>query len=183
MCRILRSGGDGGALFVGDSLSQEFEFSLKNALLRQGYNSSAPDYDTNRGCDFGIGRTTRAAIELCPPTDDGWELMVQAIRADRNIFLAAKDEDIKDRVSNFEESNLFTKLFVAQSPALLVMNRGAHFEPSSKVITDLNRSLHFIFCKNPNTSVVFRSTVPGHFQYDRDFFKHLIPRFRQNGTT
>mmetsp|Transcript_37560 Transcript_37560/g.83959 ORF Transcript_37560/g.83959 Transcript_37560/m.83959 type:complete len:459 (-) Transcript_37560:189-1565(-) len=174
-CRIIRSGTDGGALFVGDSLSLAFEFSLKNALLQEAYNSSA-EYATARGCDMS-NKKVRAAVKLCPKAADGWELWVGSVRADRNLLLYTEEElyiKIKDDKSNFEESPGFTAIFLEKSPSLLVMNRGAHYEPTPKVLRDLNRTLSFIFCESPGTSVVFRATVPGHFHPDTDFFKEPL---------
>ena len=120
-------------------------------------------------------KKVRAAVKLCPNAADGWELWVGGVRADRNLLLSTEEElDIKDSESNFEESPGFTAKFVEKHPSLLVMNRGAHYEPTIKVLRDLNRTLTFIFCESPGTSVVFRATVPGHFHPDAVFFKEPL---------
>jgi len=122
-------------------------------------------------------KKVRAAVKLCPKAADGWELWVGSVRADRNLLLYTEEElyiKIKDDKSNFEESPGFTAIFLEKSPSLLVMNRGAHYEPTPKVLRDLNRTLSFIFCESPGTSVVFRATVPGHFHPDTDFFKEPL---------
>jgi len=180
MCQMLHQKSDrgvDGVSFAGDSLTAAFEFSLKNAFLREGYdpNSSVP-YSSARGCNS-------LQTNYCPGQTDGWELMVHSTRNDRNLFLAKKNgtsvidvpwtygDILKDVKSNFIEDPSLAMNFMNHPPALVILNRGAHYEPTPKVIRDLNGTLNFIFCQSPNTSVIFRGTVPGTATPEADFFR------------
>lgn len=179
MCQLLQvpSGrGVTGVHFAGDSMAAAFEFSFKN-MLKRDENITTAYYSSERGCMI--------PHLLCPKQPDGWVLKSRVTRNDRNLFLtdlnrSAHVHVLRDTSANFLEDQALTVEFVDHPPALLVLNRGAHFEPTSKVIRDLNGTLNFVFCQSPNTSAVFRATVSGSEDPTADFFRN--PDVKVNNT-
>jgi hypothetical protein len=145
----VRQSGDG-VLFIGDSMNELFSRTLANAFM------------------IKEGKCSQRLLGYLPCVDAGekWEMKLDAARSDR-LYLV--DNAVEDEVNNFHDRPF--KSFLHRDPpySLIVMNRGAHFEPTEKVILDLNVTLNYIFSES-KASVVWRSTVSGHDNTELNFF-------------
>jgi hypothetical protein len=112
--------------------------------------------------------------QLCPAGGPAVDLSVQ--RSDRLQLVDVEQIDTK---KNFYDLP-FIRLFSSVQPvSFVVLNRGAHYEETPKVIKGLQAVLAFLFCQNPKVSVIWRTTVPGIENPNADFFKAPLKKYEE----
>ena len=122
----------GDILIVGDSLSQEFDMTLLNAL---------------KNCNRYI---------QCAGEEPGFKVLMA-----RNDYLeisgAQRGQHSKYQVPFYNEIILQDKSIKA-----IIFNRGAHFEPSVNYTSNLEFLFSSLQKDRPDINVYFRNTPPGH---------------------
>ena len=135
-CRVMKDRGN--ITIVGDSVNKQFHASIKEAFL----------LNSKQQC------TNLADIDVfsCP---------------DYNITVSFYRNDLLSLITTNESftHHAHEKIWVSNlshnQPSLLILNRGAHFENDSKLITDINQTFSFLRIHHPKASIVWRNTPPG----------------------
>lgn len=142
ICRVL----DGRPIiFVGDSIQQTFAYSLLEA-------TSTPCKDSKLSVSASISCATFPDVGVFFARNDRLSL-----HDDRWAHWNQVEGDFLETP--------WSHLLEAHPKALVIINRGAHFEPTPKVLDDLTVTLTYITEQFPNASVVWRNTPHGHVDF------------------
>jgi hypothetical protein len=146
VCGAMKKAG-GGILVVGDSISGQFLETLKNAFFKS-------DSTFGRECCLGIDCSYHINHMPCTENiEDDMQLNYQ-----RNDILSLREEAHSDEGANIYE---FPWMDMVRGHAMVVLNRGAHFQPTEVVLPELNETMYWLRKNHPNVTIVFRNTVPG----------------------
>lgn len=59
---------------------------------------------------------------------------------------------------------------------ILLLNRGAHYQPPYDVLHDLHETFQYLSVHHPQVTVIFRDTYPGHMNANSLFHQPPLPR-------
>jgi hypothetical protein len=147
-------------MFVGDSITLQFGTAMLNAVY-----DHVP-YQCNPDLTF----FTTGMYEIkCPSNIKNFRL--QIVRNDRLSLVLRKAVN----TNNFTRQNKFIEftwlpLINIIQPAILVLNRGAHFENTSVVLDSLREAFSYVYEHHPNTTVIWRNTPRGVEDHKEEFF-------------
>jgi len=179
MCRLLSNHN---VLMLGDSLQNEWFYSLTSALIQSTFNhpegktwacSHDPKFMkaySGKGGDVPY-QIIDASIINCGHNK------LFFLRHD-HFFLSHKNAFYNRTVSGVEEMEgagwhqLLETDF--DHVDLLIVNRGAHYVPDHVLLREINETLTFMTQQyGSRISIIFRSTAPGHANYDET--RYLAP--------
>lgn len=154
----------GNWMAVGDSTTTQFSISVMNSIfqsyraqLRSSSSSSAPPPNP-----LPIEKTCAVCDYMCA---HAYELPeCNATFSDfRNDILSLTLKDITDNFGNIHEKPWMPHI-ASQNISLLILNRGAHYQNTSKVLHDLNTTLSSYLRSNfPHTNIIFKNTPHGNW--------------------
>ena len=146
MCEIMENRGN--ILMVGDSVHHLHYLSFQNLFyVNEGIRTCPEERDTLPNCH---------------------NLSLYYVR---NDFLSTINSAVIDETKGSSSQQYpWIDLIDEKNISLMIINRGAHYKPDEELIADINSTLHFIFSRHPNMSVVWRNTPHGHADYQRFIF-------------
>jgi len=179
MCHLLRNHN---VLMLGDSLQDEWFYSLTSALIRSTF-------------DHPAGNTWACSHDpkfMNAYSGNGGDVPYQII--DTSIFNCGNSKLYNLRHDHFFLSHkdaIYNRTVLTQEELygagwhhlletdlahvdLLVVNRGAHYVPDHVLLKEINQTLTFMKQQyGHRISIIFRSTAPGHANYDET--RYLAP--------
>lgn len=151
MCLLLANES---VMMVGDSLQEEFYFSLLSSVWK--YNDPAT-------CNPSPIETIKCGG--ISSTSDSFK--VSFIRNDY-LSLTTTNTDT--------EHEWITKLDLYKT-TILILNKGAHYKNDDEMISNLKITLSYVQNNYPHIQIFYRSTVPGHLNYQQYFNSFPIKEF------
>lgn len=146
MCKILNGRS---IMVVGDSINEEFYFSLLSAML------------INSSCD-----TSTLKSVSCP---NGPSFTISTARNDRVTIISGDIITPRDQHMSHDIEQGWHNRILSENISIVVLNRGAHYDPDSKFLAELNKTLHYLTRVHPHLTVIFRNTPPGHDNHTLNF--------------
>jgi len=155
-------------LIIGDSISEEFSQAFLEAFD-----------DINAPCNPDI--LYKITTVPCPNAP---EFKVQYIRNDilSTVTMDNYDNNTHTRRTDMCESclnyeNVIECEWVNRidlfNASLIIMNRGAHYYDTERVLSEMNNTLLYLSRYHSNVSILFRNTPYGHLEFDDTF--HSAP--------
>lgn len=160
MCKMLT---DRNMLVLGDSISEEFFYSLASAVIQA--NETCPKTKEFKSAYFGVGGLS--PYQQITTSKFGCSNSVLSyLRHD--YFLMSQEGDKYAHSTDPTNYGMGWPVIMHQlNTALLVVNRGTHFVDDDIAIPELNATLNAIREKHGNKiSIIFRSTAPGHTDFN-----------------
>lgn len=146
-------------MIVGDSMSGQFGASFMNRM----------SLDDPEQCYSDIGVYSSGMFEIRCSHLRLPNFRYVIVRNDRLSLVTKRQVTSgKEKFADFVESP-WMRLMNVTRPSLIILNRGAHFESTSKVIKDIGRALKYIFQSYPDTTVIWRNTPRGVENYTATF--------------
>jgi hypothetical protein len=140
----------GGILIIGDSINQQLYYILLNAFYAQ----------ANTTC-LNCVRSTCVNDIPCYLFHSHTKKHYLRVSNIRNDHVSLTEVNRFDGPRNVYEYPWLQHLRDNNDTALLVLNRGAHYEPTRETISELNKTLFYITSHFPKTSIMWRNTYPG----------------------
>eukprot|EP01041_Mallomonas_annulata_P003233 gene3233-6398_t len=168
MCRLLR---DEHVLLVGDSLTEQFAFTLFG-LIYDGHQCNNCDDRCNLD-------HAKIPCKLYNQNNNNNEIISFEIDISmrRNDRLHLNKDVCIEKELNFHDYP-WIHLLSERNISLLILNRGAHYENNSKVLQDLEETISFVRSNFPHISIIFRDTPRGHLNWECSFFSAPLPKNR-----
>lgn len=161
-CRPL----NGNIMMVGDSMTENMYHSLTNLEMFLRYGTQGHLHYAE--C---CHQTRHCFVPLC-------DKKVYFMRND-NLSLTMVDLPFLHK-ENIHQDSWFS-LLEKRNISILILNRGAHFEPNNSLVCDeIRNTLNAIYENYPNMSVVWRSTSPGHYKFLEYFFREPLAEFNND---
>lgn len=160
MCRLLY---DRNMLVLGDSIAEEFFFSFVSAIFQA--NDTCHENPAFRSSYFGVeGPSPYRQIDTSKFGCSN--AVLTGVRHD--YFLMSQEGDQYAHSTDPVQHGMGWPAIMQQSnTSLLVVNRGAHYVEDDIVIAELNATLNAMRERyGDSVSIIFRSTSPGHTDYD-----------------
>ena len=148
-------------LFYGDSLTGEFFHSTESAIINS----------TIKYCGLfdAVYNSSHQSKKMSVLADDNsihhityQELTLQAI--DDHIAGGCHNSNISI-ILLYDEYKLYKSFLDKYQFDLLIYNRGAHYVADDVLLYELNSTLSFLHHYYPTISIIYRSTSPGHINF------------------
>jgi hypothetical protein len=148
MCQLMQ---ERTIMIVGDSMNGQFSTSLINQLTLETPETCDPD--------VGIFASGMQEIKCYHLGYANFRLLI--VRNDRLSLV--KQYTITPGVEKFADfvEYSWTGLMNVTDPALVLFNRGAHYENSSKLIHDIDRAISYVIHNHPRVPIIWRNTPRG----------------------
>ena len=147
-------------LVVGDSMSQEFYFTLRNYLHL--------NYRHQPQCEADDMNQKDGGLKVIFQRNDRLSLMSEY----KNISTKKISEKYGE---NFNEFKFINMVDVLYPNVLVILNRGAHYENDKKTINEINNTLHYLYTTYKDINILWRNTAIGHMNYHHNNVIDSIP--------
>lgn len=141
-------------MFVGDSISMQLAISLMNVIMQE-----TPGQPCNASESYYIKHPVS-----CSNTSYE-DFIVYAYRNDR---ISLTPFILLEEKANFYEYPWIPGI-AKDNIALLILNRGLHYEDDNKLLRGVNSTLSYLTEYHPELSIIWRNTVHGHYNVKNSF--------------
>lgn len=154
-------------LLLGDSITDEFFYSLASTLIQSRSCRSSKEFSDGFRTVFEFGGNISYQLLETSAFECGRTTSIYVVRHDH--FLISEFGDSYTATIHAQETlygagwhYLLKKLDID----LIIANRGVHFVPDDVVLTELEHTLSYLRQHHGSVSVIYRSSAPGHKNFD-----------------
>lgn len=156
LCRVMNGRN---MMIVGDSISNEFGISLLNVFASSSNSSCSGTCKDLPTCQVTYNFNCQQRFP---------DFKLHVIRNDRVSLIS--HQSLQDDKGNFREFPWIDELSVDKDVSLFILNRGAHFEGTEKVLDDIERTLNYLISTYANATILWRNSYAGHLYDEKEFY-------------